>query len=298
MIDREASQSKFYRPDRAGFWIFTVTVTVVAAWYLYALTTLTTRAEAPFLIASLFMWALWSAVVFWLITCVDRRMWVPTGTRFAAFAWSAIMIQLSALAVGLSGPTVAEIFGRFAIAINAPIIEEAVKLAGVGLIATIAPRLVLRPIGAVLCGLLSGLGFAFAENWRFSIGLLQEVLGDADAMTKLSELAAWVLQRGLIDAPWGHMTYSALASVGIYCVVAHADHGVAKRMALAVGCFIGAVALHGLSNASVGLDGSAQWTAYATISVIELATLASLIRWAMQSVTEQERRPDGWSAQL
>lgn len=280
MIDRKASQDRFYRPDRVGFWIYTVTITIVAAWFLYALATSTTRAEAPFLMASLVMWSLWAAFAFWLITRIDRRMWVPTGLRFAVFAWSALMIQLSALAVGLSGPMVGELFGRFGIVINAPIIEEAVKLAGVGLIATIAPSLMLRPIGVVLCGLLSGLGFAFAENWRFSIGLLQEVLGDANAMTKLSELAAWMLQRGVIDAPWGHMTYSALASVGIY-YVARADHSVARRIAVTIGCFIGAVVLHGLNNASVSLDGSAQWAAYATISLIELATLASLILWAL-----------------
>jgi RsiW-degrading membrane proteinase PrsW (M82 family) len=258
-------------------------MTVITAWFFYGLAILTTRAEAPFLIASLAMWALWATFAFWLITCVDRRAWVPAGIRVAVFAWSAIMIQLSALAVGFTGPIIGKTFGRFGIAINAPVFEEATKLVGVILIAAITPRLMLRPVGAVLCGLLSGPGFAFAENWRFSIGLLEEELGGADAMTKLSELATWVLQRGFIDAPWGHMTYSALASVGVYYAVAHATRHPLLRIVDAGACFAAAVILHGLSNASVSLDGSAQLAAFAVTALIELATLAYLILWAMRS---------------
>lgn len=110
-------------------------------------------------------------------------------------------------------------------------------------------------------------------------------------MTKLSELATWVLARGFIDAPWGHMTYSALASIGIYHALRRADRSTLHRLTLAAACFVCAVVLHGLNNASTGLDGSAQLTAFATVSLIELATLSSLIRWAMRSERRQEQMP-------
>lgn len=258
-------------------------MSVITLWFLYALSLSLTDANAPFLLVSLGMWSLWAAFVFWLITRIDRLAWVPFKIRLAVFAWSAIMIQLTGVVVGLTGPLIGGTFGQFSIAINAPLVEELIKLAGVVMVALTVPRLFHRPVAAVLCGALSGLGFAFAENWRFSVGLLDEELGGSDTVTKLSELATWVLARGFVDAPWGHMTYTALASVGFYHALRHANRGAWYRITHAVGGFVCAVVLHGLSNASVNLDGSAQLAGYALVSLVELGILVALIGWAVRS---------------
>jgi RsiW-degrading membrane proteinase PrsW (M82 family) len=128
----------------------------------------------------------------------------------------------------------------------APPVEEGLKLLGAALIAFMMPHAMSRMMGALLCGSLIGLGTALAENWGYATTMISNAPGGGE---KVRVIVQWLVERGVVEAPWSHSTFSTVAALGVTLSLAWTGRGQGVRFIVAVGAFFLAVLLHASHNA-------------------------------------------------
>ncbi len=181
------------------------------------------------------------AIVFLGVWLIDRWEPEPKGVAFFAIAWGAIAAVGFTLLVDVG---LSVVFGGLSTeasaVIQAPIVEEFFKGAGVFLIFLVARRTFDGPVDGIVYGALVGGGFAFTENIQyFGISLLQGGGG---------ELTLTFVLRGLMS-PFAHAMFTSLTGFAI---------GLAVRRGASVGGvfgagllgLLGAILLHGFWNGS------------------------------------------------
>lgn len=180
-------------------------------------------------------------IVFLGVRLIDR--WEPEPKRlvFFAIAWGAVaavgLTLLTDLALTmLFGPRPEELVA----VLQAPVVEELWKGAGVFIIFLAARRAFDGPVDGVVYGALVGAGFAFTENIQyFAISLIE---GGGEQLT------VTFVVRALLS-PFAHAMFTSLTGFAI---------GLAARRHVSVGStfgagllgLLGAVLLHGLWNGS------------------------------------------------
>lgn len=258
---------QFVQPRRPGFWVY-LALMAVSTTLLVLGFALHAGSDRIWLVGGI--WALWTWAAYWLVCRADLLEVVPTGIRLAALAWGVGCVTYS-------GPLDGWIERSFPIdsswsdAIYAPPPEDGLKLIGVILIATIVPHVLRRRMGAVMVGMLVGLGFTFIENWFQANAVI--------AQGNVSDLAEHMLTRATLGAQ-SHLVFAAVAALGVWYFLAHPRRHVGWRVLVALACFIAGMLLHAAHDAASAM------IAVISVQVLEIGVLAALIWWARRGERE------------
>lgn len=139
-------------------------------------------------------------------------------------------------------------------AVQAPIIEEGLKLMGVIGLALI-PRVRLRSVlDGSFYGAMVALGFLVSENLVYTNLQIATSGGDVGGT-----IIVVFLQRGVVGALIGHMVFTAISGAGVGYFVSRSGRSVVHRTLVAAGFFLMALLAHGLNNSplleSLGFGG-------------------------------------------
>ncbi|MDA2804294.1 PrsW family intramembrane metalloprotease [Nocardiopsis suaedae] len=132
-------------------------------------------------------------------------------------------------------------------ALTAPVNEEAVKTAGVVLIAVALPSALRGPVDGLILGALTGLGFQTVENVIYA---LNSVVAGGATDGALSVAQSLVLRVG-VTGLGTHWAMTAIAGAGVGLLAAAQWHPNARRAWAATLAVASAVALHGFFDAPV-----------------------------------------------
>lgn len=233
--------------------------------------------------------------------CVTTLRWIdhwepePLTAVILAFCWGAGMSVITTLVLGswvqpfLMGSSMADPDMVGAV-IQAPLVEEICKGAGVLLLFFVRRRTFDGPIdGLVYAGMIAA-GFAFTENILYFGQALVEAHGAA------SGLVAIFIVRGMMS-PFAHVMFTAMLGI---CVGWAARYGSTRTVFLAwFGGLIPAMLLHGLWNASSFL-GASFFVVYVVLQVplfILFIVGIALLRRSEAKLTRErlgEYVPYGW----
>ncbi|MFF7242687.1 PrsW family intramembrane metalloprotease [Embleya sp. NPDC008237] len=134
---------------------------------------------------------------------------------------------------------------RWGAASTAPFNEETLKVCGVLILALIASRAIRAPIDGWVYGALVGLGFQAVENLLYA---LNTILLDGATDPGASVDASFAARVGITG--WGsHWAMSAVAGTGVGYLVARDGRPPARRVAVALGCWVTAMGMHWFFNA-------------------------------------------------
>ena len=187
-----------------------------------------------------------------ILRWIDRWEPEPLSALFLGFCWGAGMAVLTSLVVGswvqpllMNGTTAdADMVGAV---VQAPLVEELCKGAGVLLLFFLRRRTFDGPIDGVVYAGIVAAGFAFTENILYFGQALQEAEGAAGGIVGIFVL------RGLMS-PFAHVMFTA--TIGV-CVGYAARHG---NTGMVLGAWVVGLApamlLHGLWNSSAFLGGN------------------------------------------
>jgi protease PrsW len=238
-------KTSLFQIRQPAFWFFVV---------LLFLTGLVTLAEQTAFLAvapggwvlSWFLLVLYAVPIFLLVYFLDLYEREPLSLVFGAFLWGAVVATALAgignvgwgLVVLLAGG--GEFAARWTAALTAPFVEEILKGAGVVMIYLIARREVDDTMDGFVYGAVAGLGFAVVEDVFYFIARFG---GSPGAV--LVGFFARVIAGGL----YSHVLWSALCGMGIgYFVGRRGEASPARRLGVAFGLFLAAVAGHFLWN--------------------------------------------------
>ena len=181
------------------------------------------------------------AIVLTGVRMIDRWEPEPKSLVIFALAWGAVAAVGITLLVDLAfALAVGQRNEFFAAVIQAPVIEELAKGAGVLLVFVIGRRAFDGPVDGVVYGALIGAGFAFTENIQyFGTSLISGGAG---------ELTLTFILRGLVS-PFAHAMFTALTGFAIGLAARRGSSTAAAVGSGALG-LLGAVGLHAYWNGS------------------------------------------------
>ncbi|WP_019634897.1 PrsW family glutamic-type intramembrane protease [Actinomadura atramentaria] len=152
-------------------------------------------------------------------------------------------------------------------ALSAPLDEEVLKVAGVGLLALAVPALVSGPVDGMVFGALAGLGFQAAENVIYGVQAVPLGGGVAPGAAVVQSFLGRVLVTGL----GSHWTMTAVAGAGV-------GYALIGRRAPAIGLIVLAMAMHWLFDAPLAAGAAGIAVKVALDFVIALAVYLAVRR--------------------
>ncbi|MER7798093.1 PrsW family intramembrane metalloprotease [Microbacterium sp. NPDC096154] len=204
-------------------------------------------------IAALFPYA----VVLGTVVVIDRWEPEPKGLVFFALAWGGIASIALTLIFGLPFTILTIMLGApdyWGAVVQAPLMEEFFKVAGLVLLLWIGRRAFDGPVDGIVYGAMIGAGFAFTENIQYFAGAVVE--------GGFEQLAQLFVLRGVMS-PFCHSMFTAVAGYMIGRAVRDGA-GPGRRLAYGALGYAGAVLLHAVWNggATFAVDGDAWGTFY------------------------------------
>ncbi|PXA65240.1 PrsW family intramembrane metalloprotease [Arthrobacter psychrochitiniphilus] len=194
-----------------------------------------------------------------LVICIAALMWIdrwepePLAALILGFCWGAGMAVVTTLVVGswvqplLMSPNPAADADMVGAVIQAPLVEEFCKGAGLLLLFFLRRRTFDGPIdGVVYAGMIAA-GFAFTENILY----FGQALSEADGA--VGGLASIFILRGLMS-PFAHVMFTAM--LGVCVGYAARNGGTLMVLGAWVVGLVPAMLLHGLWNGSAFLGGN------------------------------------------
>ncbi|MFG3339556.1 PrsW family intramembrane metalloprotease [Glycomyces sp. NPDC048151] len=161
-------------------------------------------------------------------------MWGAFGACGLALVMNGLLLAAWSKALGL------EAAGQWAAALTAPLNEEAVKAAGVVLLACVSTRLVRSAADGFVYGALVGFGFQVMENFTYGLNAIG-MAGGVDPVGATGQVL-WI--RILLTGIGSHWTMTAVAGAGIGYLVSAPGRVTARRIWVAAGCFALAMGMH------------------------------------------------------
>ena len=194
-------------------------------------------------------------MVFLAVWWLDRFTPQPRITLVYSFAWGAAGSVMLTMVIGgvfswlITPEDAAETATQFlSVVIQAPVVEEATKSAGLLVLLLWRRRFIASPIdGVVYAALIAG-GFAFTENILYFGRAFQEAQAAGDAA------AFWqtFIARGLLS-PFAHVSFTSLCGLGLG--IAAEQRSIMLNFGLGLGGLSLGMCLHALWNgASFFLD--------------------------------------------
>ncbi|MEU5157114.1 PrsW family intramembrane metalloprotease [Glycomyces sp. NPDC021274] len=174
-------------------------------------------------------------------------MWGAFGACGLALVMNGVLMSAWSKALGL------EASGEWAAALTAPVNEEAVKTAGVVLLACVSTRLVRSAADGFVYGALIGFGFQLMENFTYGLNAIA-MAGGVDPVGATGQVL-WV--RILLTGIGSHWAMSAVAGAGIGYLVSASGRTAARRAWVAAGCLALAMGMHWLFNSPLFSGGIA-----------------------------------------
>lgn len=237
-----------WQPRRAAFWL-------LVAFAVYGLAELSVWVEFGFDAApeamglAVALWIVYAGVFLWLIARLDLLEPEPRSMLAAAFLWGALVSTAAAAQANtallqmLTGAAGSQFTTTWGAAIVGPVTEETLKVLGIVVLVLIASRQFNNLVDGFVYGAIVGLGFQVAENLFYSLRAIMTstfVGGDGaiDAVLQLFFI------RGFASGLWTHATWTAIAGIGIAYFVIHKNQGLPKRIAVAIGLYLVAIAFH------------------------------------------------------
>ncbi len=228
-----------------AFWLFIVALVLGA---LYGLLT-----QLVSLVISPAGWALsWLLLVLYIVPVVLVIRWLdlyerePRSLLIGAFLWGALVaLMFSGLGNDAWGVVIAKLFGaefaaQWSAALTAPVIEETYKYLGVVVLYLIARAEFDDLIDGFVYGALIGLGFAVAEDVYYFIFVFG---GDVPSVLQ----GFWI--RVIASGLYGHVTFTGIAGIGFaYFVTRRLDQPLSRRLLVAAGLLLAAIAAHFVWN--------------------------------------------------
>ena len=228
-----------------AFWLYAAIVVVTALF--------TVGQQQLFQRLSPSGWALsWGLLLvyglplFLAIYLLDLYEREPMSLVLGALVWGAVAATvLSGIANEGWGLVVARVGGpvfaaEWTAALTAPFVEETLKLSGVVLIYLIARDEMDDMMDGFVYGAMVGLGFALVEDVFYFIAIFGGTPGGV-----LAGFYVRVVSSGL----YGHVLYTGLSGMGVaYFVSRRGEVPFGRRLAVAIGLFVAAVAGHFLWN--------------------------------------------------
>ncbi|WP_205328455.1 PrsW family intramembrane metalloprotease [Glycomyces sp. YM15] len=189
------------------------------------------------------------AVALWIARRFLRPVRAPpwSGTWLAlmwgAFAACGLALVMNGMLLGAWSRALGlEAAGDWAASLTAPLIEEAVKAAGVVLLACVSTRLVRSAADGFVYGALVGFGFQLMENFTYGLNGIG-LTGGVDPVGATGQVL-WV--RILLTGIGSHWTMSAVAGAGIGYLLSESGRSATRRVWVAVGCMALAMGMHWL----------------------------------------------------
>jgi len=184
------------------------------------------------------LWALWLAVALWLITRVDIYDSIPVGIRLAIVFWA------GGAANGASGFLIAllsdDVTRTSLSLLSAVTTEEFMKFLCLLLIFGISKPIFKRPLGAIVCGFIAGIAFAFSESLKLSFSVINSAVENGEDLF----LIDWVYRRGILSSPWTHSTATALSALALWAIATKLQRSKAATILLSVAFCAASVGLH------------------------------------------------------
>ena len=238
-------QTSLFQWSEPAFWLYAAIVVVTALY--------TVGQQQLFQKLSPSGWALsWGLLLvyglplFLAIYLLDLYEREPMSLVLGALVWGAVAATvLSGIANEGWGLVVARVGGpvfaaEWTAALTAPFVEETLKLSGVVLIYLIARDEMDDMMDGFVYGAMVGLGFALVEDVFYFIAIFGGTPGGV-----LAGFYVRVVSSGL----YGHVLYTGLSGMGVaYFVSRRGEVPFGRRLAVAIGLFIAAVAGHFLWN--------------------------------------------------
>lgn len=226
------------------------------------------------------------AIVFLAVWWIDRYTPQPRITLVYAFAWGAagsvaLTFLVGGAFVDLVSPENAPdaLLQVLNTVVQAPVIEESTKSAGLVLLLLWGRRFLANPIdGVVYAALIAG-GFAFTENILYFGRAFQQAqaAGTADAFWQT------FLLRGLLS-PFAHVSFTSLCGLGLG--IAAGRRSLMLYGGLGVGGLALGMCLHALWNGStffITVDPAAPMAGfvryYLSVQVPIFLVLAAIVLW-------------------
>ena len=242
-------QTGLFQKHQPAFWMFVV---------LLALTALTVLSEQLLYlqhfgegwIFSVVLLAIYVIPVLLAIYILDPFEREPPSLIAAAFLWGGVVAiglavvtntsLLQALAK-LAGPAFAQSWGA---ALVAPPVEETFKYLGVVTMFLIARSEMDDLFDGFVYGAVVGLGFAAVENVQYFI----QSIGRSGGADELGPVIQMFFVRAILIGAYMHAMWTGLSGVGFAYYVTQRDQPRQKRLLVAAGLFLLAIAAHLLWN--------------------------------------------------
>nr|WP_277605782.1 PrsW family intramembrane metalloprotease [Glycomyces sp. L485] len=188
----------------------------------------------------------------WILARLDLFEREPVTVRAAAMCWGGLAaVSFSVIANDAALYVLAEVrdpaWARtWGPVIAGPINEEWFKTVGVVMLVLIVREHFDRSIDGLIYGALVGLGFQVVENLTYAINFAV-----INPNSDWSGSMTVTFTRVLVAGPWSHPLYSGTAGLGIAFLVTQVRRPWRTRLAVAVGLFVLAMAMHALWNLPV-----------------------------------------------
>jgi len=238
-------QTSLFQWREPAFWLYAAIV-VVTALYTIGQQQLFQRLSPSGWGLSWGLLLLYGLPLFLAIYLLDLYEREPMSLVLGALAWGAVAATvLSGIANEGWGLVVARVGGpvfaaEWTAALTAPFVEETLKLSGVVLIYLIARDEMDDMMDGFVYGAMVGLGFALVEDVFYFIAIFGGTPGGV-----LAGFYVRVVSSGL----YGHVLYTGLSGMGVaYFVSRRGEVPFGRRLAVAIGLFVAAVAGHFLWN--------------------------------------------------
>jgi RsiW-degrading membrane proteinase PrsW (M82 family) len=238
-------QTGFIQLRMPAFWLFVVMAGIGLLYFALVQLLAVIISPAGWLLS-------WGLLILYVIPVVLVLRWIdlyehePRSMLIAAFLWGALVATFFAgLGNDFWGVVIARIGGgefasQWSAALTAPPIEEVYKYLGLVVLYLVARLEFDDLIDGFIYGALIGLGFAVSEDvfyFMFQFG------GDVPAV--IEGFYVRVIASGL----YGHVTFTGIAGIGFAYFVTHRyDASLAKRLVVAVGLLLLAMAAHFVWN--------------------------------------------------
>ncbi|UYG16532.1 PrsW family intramembrane metalloprotease [Brachybacterium huguangmaarense] len=234
------------------------------------------------------------AAVWWL----DRYTPQPRSTLLFAFGWGAAMSVALALVIGtvveltlIGEDTEADVAQFLGAVVQAPIVEESMKSAGLLVLLLFGRRYISGPLDGVVYAVLIAGGFAFTENILY----FGQAFAQSQAAGETSAFWQTFLMRGLMS-PFAHAGFTSLAGLGIG--IAAERRSLPLYIGLGIGGLSLGMCLHALWNgATFFIDVDPEeplrgfLTYYAIVQIpifLILAAIMAWLRWRERTIVRRQ----------
>lgn len=211
---------------------------------------------------------------------VDRWEPEPSGLLAAALLWGACVATIASLLVNNSAQALADLITGsdpdriVAAVIAAPVIEEATKCAFVLGVFLLRDHEFDGVVDGIVYSGLVAAGFAFTENiLYFGTAFVSPVETGAGGVNGL--LAVVLLRGGLM--PFAHPMFTVVFGIALGSVALSRSRR--RRVLIATGGFLGAVAMHSLWNSSATFGADRFIDLYMLVMVPLFSAMVWLVLW-------------------